>query len=171
MRRRLAARAEVARRAHEAVAEVILPDAIDHDARGEGVVLAGDRFRELEASAAACEWLAVGARDDRGELPRDFLARAGGIAANENFRLHGRLAIDDRLCARRTARMRRRQPIHLLLKRALVDAVGRVEDVVSFRERSEEHTSELQSLAYLVCRLLLEKKKKRYIDKCEHMII
>src|SRR2546423_7335085 len=27
-------------------------------------------------------------------------------------------------------------------------------------ERSEEHTSELQSLAYLVCRLLLEKKKQ-----------
>src|SRR2546425_2213048 len=27
------------------------------------------------------------------------------------------------------------------------------------RSRSEEHTSELQSLAYLVCRLLLEKKK------------
>src|SRR3989441_4776776 len=29
-------------------------------------------------------------------------------------------------------------------------------------ERSEEHTSELQSLAYLVCRLLLEKKKNQY---------
>src|SRR2546425_8520901 len=29
-----------------------------------------------------------------------------------------------------------------------------------FAVRSEEHTSELQSLAYLVCRLLLEKKKK-----------
>src|SRR3989441_4721087 len=29
--------------------------------------------------------------------------------------------------------------------------------------RSEEHTSELQSLAYLVCRLLLEKKKTRRI--------
>src|SRR3989441_7395803 len=29
------------------------------------------------------------------------------------------------------------------------------------RQRSEEHTSELQSLAYLVCRLLLEKKKKK----------
>src|SRR2546425_8136555 len=28
-------------------------------------------------------------------------------------------------------------------------------------DRSEEHTSELQSLAYLVCRLLLEKKKKQ----------
>src|SRR2546423_79931 len=30
------------------------------------------------------------------------------------------------------------------------------------RGRSEEHTSELQSLAYLVCRLLLEKKKTKY---------
>src|SRR5205823_14124321 len=29
------------------------------------------------------------------------------------------------------------------------------------RARSEEHTSELQSLAYLVCRLLLEKKKPK----------
>src|SRR5205823_14553105 len=31
--------------------------------------------------------------------------------------------------------------------------------------RSEEHTSELQSLAYLVCRLLLEKKKKKNYKK------
>src|SRR2546425_9231839 len=30
--------------------------------------------------------------------------------------------------------------------------------IPSMHERSEEHTSELQSLAYLVCRLLLEKK-------------
>src|SRR5205823_14941412 len=32
--------------------------------------------------------------------------------------------------------------------------------------RSEEHTSELQSLAYLVCRLLLEKKKKKQKITC-----
>src|SRR2546425_9636692 len=32
--------------------------------------------------------------------------------------------------------------------------------------RSEEHTSELQSLAYLVCRLLLEKKKKHNRTYC-----
>src|SRR3712207_8250073 len=32
-------------------------------------------------------------------------------------------------------------------------------------ERSEEHTSELQSRQYLVCRLLLEKKKKKNISK------
>src|SRR3712207_7161382 len=31
-------------------------------------------------------------------------------------------------------------------------------------ERSEEHTSELQSRQYLVCRLLLEKKKKNIKD-------
>src|SRR2546425_8523724 len=35
----------------------------------------------------------------------------------------------------------------------------------SANSRSEEHTSELQSLAYLVCRLLLEKKKKIHIHK------
>src|SRR2546425_8107516 len=35
-------------------------------------------------------------------------------------------------------------------------------------QRSEEHTSELQSLAYLVCRLLLEKKKKRRREQQPH---
>src|SRR2546425_7544500 len=35
-----------------------------------------------------------------------------------------------------------------------------VDDPPCRDRRSEEHTSELQSLAYLVCRLLLEKKKK-----------
>src|SRR3712207_7271011 len=39
--------------------------------------------------------------------------------------------------------------------------------VVQHVERSEEHTSELQSLQYLVCRLLLEKKKKQ-INKHTH---
>src|SRR2546425_8185002 len=47
-------------------------------------------------------------------------------------------------------------------KKYLIDQrFGRpVTMVIEFRSRSEEHTSELQSLAYLVCRLLLEKKKK-----------
>src|SRR2546425_9254175 len=35
--------------------------------------------------------------------------------------------------------------------------------------RSEEHTSELQSLAYLVCRLLLEKKKKQKKTQLLHV--
>src|SRR5687767_15677159 len=43
----------------------------------------------------------------------------------------------------------------------VLDAIGkeRRAAVVFVTARSEEHTSELQSLAYLVCRLLLEKKK------------
>src|SRR2546425_3786905 len=39
-------------------------------------------------------------------------------------------------------------------------APERVVPVADVIPRSEEHTSELQSLAYLVCRLLLEKKKR-----------
>src|SRR5204862_8222778 len=35
----------------------------------------------------------------------------------------------------------------------------------AIHSRSEEHTSELQSRRDLVCRLLLEKKKKKYINK------
>src|SRR5690554_6955673 len=40
------------------------------------------------------------------------------------------------------------------------------EIVAEFR-RSEEHTSELQSRPHLVCRLLLEKKKKNYQTTCK----
>src|SRR2546425_6792502 len=36
---------------------------------------------------------------------------------------------------------------------------ARSKELARSDDRSEEHTSELQSLAYLVCRLLLEKKK------------
>src|SRR5437879_8042765 len=45
---------------------------------------------------------------------------------------------------------------------AEADAVVGAGDVIvhSLRNRSEEHTSELQSPMYLVCRLLLEKKKQ-----------
>src|SRR3712207_8963919 len=37
--------------------------------------------------------------------------------------------------------------------------------------RSEEHTSELQSRQYLVCRLLLEKKKKNYYTRIYTLFI
>src|SRR2546425_2957851 len=39
-----------------------------------------------------------------------------------------------------------------------LESIARIDEAATLR--SEEHTSELQSLAYLVCRLLLEKKKK-----------
>src|SRR2546426_2305427 len=45
---------------------------------------------------------------------------------------------------------------------AIVELEGLIVDVDDqVRERSEEHTSELQSPCNLVCRLLLEKKKKK----------
>src|SRR2546425_9685450 len=58
-----------------------------------------------------------------------------------------------------------RQPIQQLV----LDAVGVLvfvhQDVAeTVGPRSEEHTSELQSLAYLVCRLLLEKKKSTALE-------
>src|SRR3712207_7669569 len=40
-------------------------------------------------------------------------------------------------------------------------ALAALDTELGERERSEEHTSELQSRQYLVCRLLLEKKKKK----------
>src|SRR2546430_7079744 len=53
--------------------------------------------------------------------------------------------------------------------RAAFEAVrnGRAAAAVLLNPRSEEHTSELQSQSNLVCRLLLEKKKKntKYIDR------
>src|SRR5262245_64268324 len=60
------------------------------------------------------------------------------------------------------------QQVHVL--RSLADALGAMgpagsaalptlQDLTKIPRRSEEHTSELQSLRHLVCRLLLEKKK------------
>src|SRR3712207_8186397 len=46
-----------------------------------------------------------------------------------------------------------------MLLQALLACAG-----VTMRSRSEEHTSELQSRQYLVCRLLLEKKNKNRIS-------
>src|SRR5438045_8120629 len=50
--------------------------------------------------------------------------------------------------------------------RDVVTATGRaVNALATSAGRSEEHTSELQSLRHLVCRLLLEKKKKQQHNK------
>src|SRR5256885_12658402 len=43
------------------------------------------------------------------------------------------------------------------------------EEVAAALDRSEEHTSELQSPCNLVCRLLLEKKKNRHITTNEYL--
>src|SRR3989441_6259155 len=53
----------------------------------------------------------------------------------------------------------------LAAARATLGDVGGRSVLAVVSRRSEEHTSELQSLAYLVCRLLLEKKKSR--SRCD----
>src|SRR5437763_13185778 len=62
----------------------------------------------------------------------------------------------------RSERVEKRNPCDRVVP---VPAVGRRGAVVwQERGRSEEHTSELQSPMYLVCRLLLEKKKTRQLS-------
>src|SRR5262245_63241952 len=80
------------------------------------------------------------------------------------FRSHTRLGIDR---AAGIARIhQRRNPRNIAAKRQRLQVKHHLEMLVErFRHahwslRSEEHTSELQSLRHLVCRLLLEKKNK-----------
>src|ERR1035441_7662530 len=61
---------------------------------------------------------------------------------------------DRRLCAQRLAP--RGDVRHGAMHRIKVGEADGVETAVSLEKRSEEHTSELQSLRHLVCRLLLE---------------
>src|SRR5476651_2844098 len=59
-------------------------------------------------------------------------------------------------------------PYTTLFRSDCVDDLDRADDERDHQDglaqRSEEHTSELQSRQYLVCRLLLEKKKKNNIN-------
>src|SRR3712207_6902066 len=77
-------------------------------------------------------------------FPYTTLFRSSGLLAR---RRHGRLV----LC--RGARSGRGHAAVQSVQPDVADGVG--------ADRSEEHTSELQSRQYLVCRLLLEKKKKK----------
>src|SRR5690606_41136840 len=54
----------------------------------------------------------------------------------------------------------RLDPVTIKMLAAYVHSLGGGEDFVEVAQRSEEHTSELQSRENLVCRLLLEKKNR-----------
>src|SRR3989441_5678064 len=59
----------------------------------------------------------------------------------------------------------------LAIKRSKNPGFAGIDNELYVQDRSEEHTSELQSLAYLVCRLLLEKKKKNYQHFCQNIML
>src|SRR5688572_31770801 len=61
-----------------------------------------------------------------------------------------------------------RSPVVKVMNRApKVAQADELGSAVVYRMRSEEHTSELQSQSNLVCRLLLEKKKKNKLEDVE----
>src|SRR5690606_41449254 len=85
----------------------------------------------------------------------DLVQVARGEAADHRESLaHGREGVDERDVAA-VLRERPEAVQHAAVRRAPV--ADREDDVVA-QQRSEEHTSELQSRENLVCRLLLEKK-------------
>src|SRR3989442_7179750 len=78
--------------------------------------------------------------------------------------LHDALPIFERRSIRFDDAVAKRLEIALEVRQRGPQLVGRIGDELAthpllFLERSEEHTSELQSRPHLVCRLLLEKKK------------
>src|SRR5436309_6853666 len=79
-----------------------------------------------------------------------FRSQRGGQQALLNLVRGAQLFVDLRLCER-------------FLAQAQIDEELRT--AYKIQQRSEEHTSELQSRENLVCRLLLEKKKKKKQSK------
>src|SRR5256885_6913925 len=72
---------------------------------------------------------------------------------------------------RRSSDLREPHPLRLAAGQLLQPAAGQVVQVGDAQhlvERSEEHTSELQSPCNLVCRLLLEKKKREWVVDDPH---
>src|SRR2546429_3855017 len=81
------------------------------------------------------------------------------------------LSLHDALPISRYFRMKSRKTLTLGVNRELSEY--RAQGTTGFgchpgKMRSEEHTSELQSRLHLVCRLLLEKKKKRHSQGHRH---
>src|SRR2546425_10845823 len=114
------------------------------DSLGRHVELGGERSRDL---GLALEWR----REERQAVPEAGVARPAGAGQRRaGEALPAGIQLEPRPLGARP------RPFAL---GALDEAPARMTNLEQPR-RSEEHTSELQSLAYLVCRLLLEKKKK-----------
>ena len=82
MRGRLALRAKVVGRGHEAATKVIEPDAIDDHARGQRIVRVADPLRQLQPATALGDFLAAEQVD---VFPRNRFAHVGGIASAVQF--------------------------------------------------------------------------------------
>src|SRR2546430_5507440 len=88
-------------------------------------------------------------------FPYTTLFRSRASRAGDPSFDHGRVAFEDPARRAQHDRIDRQQP-------ALEEPLERI------ARRSEEHTSELQSQSNLVCRLLLEKKKRKSANQNSH---
>src|SRR5437016_9787503 len=97
--------------------------------------------------------------------PRSTLFPYTTLFRSIDMKMPERSVRDRRLFAKRPSRSTWKTPTEQSARivRWSASALAPVSD------RSEEHTSELQSLTNLVCRLLLEKKKKKQKNKYERL--
>src|SRR3989441_1335183 len=139
-------------------------------ARGSNIELIADLCRKYSPRAVAL--LDAGALDRLAQLlpaPRPELLKGadGLVALTRDVEADvvvsalvggvGLLPTMAAILAGRTVALANKET--LVVAGSLMTAAARARGVKLLPVRSEEHTSELQSLAYLVCRLLLEKKK------------
>src|SRR4051812_48489497 len=82
MGRRRAELAEIVGRAHDALAEMVLPDAVNQHARREWMVGPGKPAGQLQPAAAVVDRFLSGAGEHLGEMPRDYRAEPGKVTAD-----------------------------------------------------------------------------------------
>src|SRR5205085_5968607 len=144
----------------EGISTDIDRDVADHPAIRHGIPVVIEGARERWRDDVAGIRRRLGERVDGAAEPDDFgvcVDRNESHASEKNCAAHINLHVDERNEASGVPRVRDQ------LVRESESA--RNNNVVNFFDaevyvRSEEHTSELQSQSNLVCRLLLEKKKK-----------
>src|SRR3712207_7879578 len=95
------------------------------------------------------------------------LIRSGHACGRQRWRCKGCGRQFTRTTPRGKPAAMKREAVGLYCAGLSLNAIGQrlgvsAQSVMRWVRRSEEHTSELQSRQYLVCRLLLEKKKNKY---------
>src|SRR2546425_2476511 len=120
-------------------------------ARGDGIIFAGGDRAVYERWRPLLETI----------LPRAVHVGTAGQAMVLKLVANLLVALNSAAAAEALA-MVERAGLDVPLALDVLKSSAATSRMLEVRGRSEEHTSELQSLAYLVCRLLLEKKKKKH---------
>src|SRR6185503_8454119 len=79
--------AEIIGSADESIAEMMLPDSVDHDACRQRIALAGDGVGQFEPSAAILESLSIGGRENFQKSAWHYSARSFRLTAKKDGRV------------------------------------------------------------------------------------